>query len=168
MTSRAPTRSIPLLAFTALAPIASGVIDSGLLVPAGIVAAMFIAQRELHRPGNLSAMSVFFSGLAIDFFTGGPFGLWAAGFLAAFGLARGLGPAREKGLTWHAWIVVGSITAAVAGIVWIIGVSFVGRSIDWIPFAAGTVAALAIYPSMAAVLSVFSSIRRLPDAKEFR
>lgn len=77
---------ISLLAALSVQAIAARVFGSGAPFPNFVLIALFI--WSIRRPLFISPPVILIAGLAHDLFSGGPLGIWALAYLAAFTIAR--------------------------------------------------------------------------------
>lgn len=125
---------------------------TGGLVPTPLLALAPIYFWVLVRPDLMSPFAVLTLGLIEDLLSGGPPGLWAAGFLAAFALADRNRDAFAGLSGIGAVLGFAAAMFAAAGVTFVLGAVIYGRLPPMAPLLLQSVVTIIFYPLLAVIM----------------
>lgn len=118
----------------------------GGLMPVPCIPLIVVFYWSVRAPEMMSPVSVFFIGLAQDFLSGGPLGLWPFAYLCVQYLVlsqRGYFSGRDMQVLW-AGFAAAALTAFV--LIWLVSSVFAGVLLNPAPVAAALTTTALLYP----------------------
>ena len=123
-----------------------GLVTHWLVFPALALTAVYF--WAINQPSLLPPILIFLIGLAQDFLSGGPVGLWAFVYLVAYAgvlSQRSILFAQSFPMLWAGFLIVASIVGI---LVWLVGSFYYSQALNVMPIALQVLVTAMVYPVM--------------------